>query len=330
MNQSPRVSVVLPVYNAEKYVSEAIYSILNQTFIDFELIILEDASTDNSLSVIQNFKDDRIILIKNEQNKGLVYNLNEGIRLASGEFIARMDADDIAMPERFKKQVKFLDENPDVDVLGTAFECFGEIEKVVVHPTSHHEIKKTLIEYCCVGHPTVMLRKKKLPKRYEVYKPELFTCEDYHLWVEMIKDRKFANLDEVLLKYRTHKQQVSSEKADKQMELNEYAKLKAFLPSVKFFEDNTISLLFSILNLEKQKLDWDRFYDLLQSLMFENNKSNYWEDEFFTQKLRTLCFQAFKKSINRDLKFFQRKALIKLLSWKEFAYWMRINYLAKK
>ena len=111
--KNPLVSILMPVYNSEKYLREAIKSILNQTFTNFELIIINDGSTDNSLKIIKSFKDNRIKIIKNKGNLGLIKTLNKGIDLAQGKYIARMDADDIAMPKRLEKQIAFFNENPD-------------------------------------------------------------------------------------------------------------------------------------------------------------------------------------------------------------------------
>src|SRR5580698_9685158 len=109
---NPKVTVLMPVYNGEKYIKEALESILQQTFIDFEFLIINDGSTDNSVSIIKSFNDNRIRLIHNEKNSGLVYSLNKGIGLSNGEYIARMDCDDVSIPERLEKQVGFLNSNP--------------------------------------------------------------------------------------------------------------------------------------------------------------------------------------------------------------------------
>ncbi|HAS7841575.1 TPA: glycosyltransferase family 2 protein, partial [Vibrio cholerae] len=124
---SPKISVVMSVYNGEKYLGEAIDSILKQTFSDFEFIIINDGSTDKTLEIIKSYmkKDDRIVLVSRE-NKGLIVSLNEGLDLAKGQYIARMDADDISIKSRFEKQIEFLDSNPDIGVCGTWVEVFGE------------------------------------------------------------------------------------------------------------------------------------------------------------------------------------------------------------
>lgn len=205
---SPRISVIMPAYNAEKYIAQAIESILNQTFKDFEFIIINDGSTDNTVKIINQYQDERIILINNEKNKGLVPSLNQGLKLASGEYIARMDADDISLPDRFMKQIKYMDKHPKIGVLGSWFHIFGEeinrIETKLKSPKL-----ADMIETSPVGHPTAMLRKKFFDKYYLQYDPAYTHAEDYELWTRVIKFMKIANLPEVLLNYRWAKGNVS-------------------------------------------------------------------------------------------------------------------------
>ena len=156
----PVISVIMPVYNAETYVEEAIKSILNQTFEDFEFLIINDGSEDNSLSIINNYasKDNRIKIISREK-KGLVFSLNEGIKLAKGKYIARMDADDISVPERFKKQISYLERNSDVDICGTWIETFGRSMEVLKYPVQHDDIKVALLFAFGLAHPSIMAKK---------------------------------------------------------------------------------------------------------------------------------------------------------------------------
>lgn len=211
--QVPRVSVVLPVYNAERFVAEAIESILGQSFSDFELILIDDGSTDSSLNIMQNYqsKDSRIQIISRE-NRGLIATLNEGVTIAKGEFIARMDADDISMPERFENQVAFFDANPAVSCCGAAVETFHDKSKVVqvtYFPLCHDELYPELLFTVPVGHPVVMFRRSYVERFGLTYDPEYVHCEDYELWSRWAECGKLANLPDVLLRYRMHDNQVS-------------------------------------------------------------------------------------------------------------------------
>ncbi|KQT15505.1 hypothetical protein ASG31_14680 [Chryseobacterium sp. Leaf404] len=194
----------MPVYNGGIHLGEAIESILNQTFSDFELIIINDGSTDNSEQIILAFNDSRIKYIKNSANLRLIKTLNIGLDLAKGEFIARMDQDDIANPQRFSKQVSLLENNPEIGVCGTWFTVFGNgIEKILIsHPENHDSIKIHLLGYCTIGHPTVMLRKSMLASQR--YDDNYQAAEDYEFWVRLSINTKMYNIPESLLDYRMH------------------------------------------------------------------------------------------------------------------------------
>lgn len=196
----------MPVYNAENYIEEAIYSILNQTFSNFELIILEDASEDNSLSLIKKFKDPRIRLIANRDNLGIVKNLNHGLTLSTGKYIVRMDADDVSYPDRIEKQVEFMEANPQVNISGTWFRIMHNKE-IIKHPVNHQEIVFKLFSDTAFGHPTVILRSSFIKENNIVYPNNL--AEDYALWVSLIQKAYFANIPEVLLDYRWHGKNLS-------------------------------------------------------------------------------------------------------------------------
>ena len=147
------VSIVLPVYNAEKYVREAIESILNQTFTDYEFVIINDGSTDGSEKIIQSFKDKRIIYVKNEKNIGIVKTLNKGIEKAFGTYIVRMDADDVSVSDRVEKQVKFMDENPRISISGSWMKYFGSKDEDVKFPTSESDVSNKMIFLTKSPHP---------------------------------------------------------------------------------------------------------------------------------------------------------------------------------
>lgn len=189
-------------YNAESHVSNAIESIINQTFSNFEFIIIDDGSKDNTLTIIGKFADNdgRIIFLKNERNMGLASSLNRGIKMAKGEYIARMDADDFSLNERLKKQVEFLDKNPNIDILGSnAIMVQGNKEWVSDLPLIDNEVKKERFTKTCLIHPTVMLRKTCFEQGE--YDPNLPWAEDKDLWLRWTNTFTFANLSDSLIKY---------------------------------------------------------------------------------------------------------------------------------
>ncbi len=196
-----RVSVIMPVYNTkEEYLREAIESILNQTFADFEFIIINDGSTNNAEDVILSYKDERIKYIKQE-NQGIPKTRNKGFKMATGEYIALVDSDDISLPERFEKQVKYLDENKKISVLGSCFEIFPEYS-IVTHPKTPKILD--FLKGCYIAQPTVMLRKSDFDKYNLRYNEDFKVAQDYELWSRAVRVLNFENLQEVLLKYRWH------------------------------------------------------------------------------------------------------------------------------
>lgn len=206
-----KISVILPVYNSQDYLREAIESVLKQTCSDFELIIINDGSTDNSSAIIESFSDSRIVYINNSKNSGLISTLNEGLRRAKGKYIARMDADDISLPDRFHKQLEVLEKSDDVVLVSSDFyELKGTSLKLSVGFTGSDEIKAVLLFAPGIAHPTVMMRNIFKDNSIQ-YDSQFLHVEDYHLWTELAFLGDMVNLDRPLLKYRSHKLQVSAQ-----------------------------------------------------------------------------------------------------------------------
>ena len=208
----PKVTVLMPVYDGEKYLREAIDSILSQTFTDFEFLIIDDGSSDRTVNIIHSYEDTRIILIKNETNLGLVATLNRGLSLAKGEYIARMDADDISFCDRLDQQVSFLDSNPEVSLLGTnaqVIDAKGNL-KDVCHIVSGDKLLKWQMCYDCPFiHPTIMMKKStaSIVDGYtcDVIKGrEKYSGEDYDLWRRIENISHIDNLQNILLYLRKH------------------------------------------------------------------------------------------------------------------------------
>ena len=222
MNPTPAISVVLPVYNAERYLREAVDSILAQTFTDFELILINDGSTDGSGDICREYSqnDPRIVLI-DRPNGGLVSALNDGIAKARAPLIARMDADDISMPERFACQYAHMMEHPNLAVLGSAIRLIdetGQITGLGSYPLSPTEVKDALTSgwNCPVAHPVAMM-KRDVVLDIGGYRAAFTHAEDYDLWLRLVeRDQGIANLPQTLLNYRTHGTNVSVVHQDKQ------------------------------------------------------------------------------------------------------------------
>ncbi len=202
-----KVSVVMSVFNAEKYLKEAVESILNQTFHDFEFIIINDCSTDLSSSILSDFAntDNRIVLLSNESNMGLTKSLNKGLDIAKGEYIARMDSDDISVSTRLEKQVLFLDQHPEysfVSCIGQYIDENGTFEQLRKFPETNDEIYKMMPKVDAVMHPGVMFRRADIEKIGN-YCEDFRVVQDYDLWFRgMAAGYKFYNIQEPLLLFR--------------------------------------------------------------------------------------------------------------------------------
>lgn len=216
------ISVIMANYNTPvQYLKEAIDSILTQTYTEFELIIVDDGSTNESVDYIESLNDDRIIFLKNELNLGQPKTRNRAIDVARGEYIAIMDSDDISLPTRFEKQISFMEKNPDVIVCGTWFEKFGIESKVRKPLIDDFELYRcqlifdnTPITLC---HPSAMMRKSMLDKFNIRYDESFLKSQDYRLWTICSRFGRMAIIDEVLIKYRTHAKQISVNSFDAQM-----------------------------------------------------------------------------------------------------------------
>lgn len=218
---APLVSVVMSVFNGEKFLHESIESILGQTFYDFEFIIINDGSLDATPYILRKYEsiDSRIKVIQQE-NKGLISSLNTGCNLARGKYIARMDADDISLPERFQRQLSYLETHSDTGVLGTWVEAIdqnGFAKKEIRLPSSFGAIKFCLMFRNCIFHPTVMFR-NDIIAGLGFYRLQALHVEDYDLWVRAIKVTRLENLPEFLLRYRSWDESISVREFQKQQE----------------------------------------------------------------------------------------------------------------
>lgn len=204
VRRHPKVTVLMPVYNGEPYVMEAIDSILGQTFGDFELLVINDCSTDGSAAIIEKIVDERIRVVHNPANLGLAATLNKGIGLARGSYLARMDQDDIATPDRLQRQVAYMDAHPDVAICGCGVEVFYEDGGTHRHyyPLSYDGIKVEALFNSPVSHPGALLRKRILNEHAYRYDETPHAVEDYELFSRILHRHRVVNLPYFLLRYR--------------------------------------------------------------------------------------------------------------------------------
>ena len=228
--KTPAISVVMPVYNSALYLRECMDSILSQSFRDFELIVVDDGSTDNSVDIIQSYIDPRIQLVVNEHD--YIKTLNDGINMAKGKYIARMDADDIMHIKRLEVEYHFMEKNTQIDICGSFVQFFGNGNYAPIIPTGHDDIVSTLIQYGILSHPTIIMRRRKIEDMYlsvgthELYNPDYKYAEDYYLWIDMaIKGFRFANIPQILVYQRLSDKQITSVHEKEMRRLGDKAKI---------------------------------------------------------------------------------------------------------
>jgi len=217
-NNNPKISVLMPVYNGEKYLKEAIESVLHQTFSDFEFLILDDGSTDKSAEIIQSYADSRIVFLQNEKNLGIVKTLNHGLDAARGEFVARMDADDVSLSERLKTQLQFLEAHGEFVLCGSAVEVVDEksdILRTYVPFLDDATLRMALALHNNFTHGAVMMRKDAV-MQVGKYSEQAYLVEDYDLWIRLSRVGKICNLPQILYQWQENPLGECSRNAAKQ------------------------------------------------------------------------------------------------------------------
>ena len=208
--KNPKVSVIMPVYNAQKYLKDAIESILNQTFTNFEFLIINDGSNDKSKTIIESYNDSRIRLLNNKENCGLAKVRNKGISEAKAEYIAWLDADDTSHPLRLEKQVKLLDNHPEIGICGTWVKTIGtKPSHIWRYPTNPEFIRCRMLFDDPLATSSIMLRKKLLVKNNLNFDLDFPPAEDYDLWERLSYFCKITNIPKILTHYRLHENQTS-------------------------------------------------------------------------------------------------------------------------
>lgn len=303
MSHTPKITVLLPVYNCELYIQTAVESILNQTFTDFELLVIDDASTDATVSILKKIDDSRIQLIEKTVNSGYTNSLNYGLRQAKGQYIARMDGDDISYPERFAKQITYLETHPEVVVCGTTYKIVGNDKRITL-PEHHEAIKISLLWGNCISHPSVMIRKKVLDQYSIQYDTSKEPAEDYDMWVRLLSLGKLHNLQEVLLEYRVYGNQVSRKRAEEQKKNDIAAKLKLLQYLGVQWDDSE----FKFLERQFGKTEEVSFQDLkifkqIQKRLELANTSVFFESKRFSQYLIDLEADVLRKCFLKQKRY---------------------------
>lgn len=293
------ITVLMPAYNAEKYIGEAIESILNQTFGDFELMIIDDGCTDGTMGIVNSFQDSRIRVITNEQNLGLIATLNKGLSLIETDFIARMDADDISLPQRLEKQLNFMQANPDVGACGTWYDNIlpdGSEKKGGRYLPSHNEILFKNLYQLHIIHGTTMMRMQVIRDNNLSFNSSFSHAEDYDFFVRFAEVSKLHNIQESLYIIRHHGESVSKKFSDIQLENSNKVKSRIFN---QIGASVTAEQLKSYLELMHQNYDAIRgngrndFLQFLSDLIEANKTSRYLPPECFRKEISERVLHMF-------------------------------------
>jgi glycosyltransferase involved in cell wall biosynthesis len=291
----PNISVLMPVYNAEKYLNEAIDSILNQTFADFEFVIINDGSTDRSEEIILSYQDARIKYFKNDVNLKLIKTLNRGLELVAGKYVARMDADDVSELNRLQVQFDFMESNPDVGIVGAGFINFKdestEISRVLYKPT-HDEICFNQLYQIHLSHGTCMIRTEVLRSNSLNFSLEFEHAEDFELFTRLASFTKLANIQAYLYRVRHHEHEVSKLFAEIQTQ-NSYRLIKREFEKIGYLiADNEIEDFILLNQYEYAKISCDcaQLQSFLEKLILENSRTKNIDINYFSNRLKFLWF----------------------------------------
>jgi glycosyltransferase involved in cell wall biosynthesis len=277
---NPLVSVVMSVYNGDQYVPESVESILNQTFTDFEFIIINDGSTDKTKVILEEYaaNDSRILLV-HQENLGLTKSLNKGIALARGKYIARQDADDYSLPDRLATEVTFLSSNESIAMVGTAVNVVdgkGNVLAIFRHPSDFDVIKKNLMKHNCFWHGSAMFVRESF-EHIGRYRDAFTTSQDYDLWLRFSENYQMANLSVPLYCYRFSPGAVTFKKMVSQYRCGILARRLAEARALNRKEDNTLKASYSFLSSPltiSEKEDIIKNYKPWCRLLLKNNMPN--------------------------------------------------------
>ncbi len=308
-----KIAVLMPAYNCQAYIAEAITSIIVQSYEDWELVIVDDGSTDGTAEVVSSFKDARIRYFRSARNGGVASALNYGLSIITAPYTARMDADDASMPERLERQRRHLEANPAIGVLGTGMRLMGTDEPRG-NPVTDSRCRVALLENPPFAHPTVMYRTELVASvGYPEDRPH---AEDYALWVKLARKTKFANLPESLLRYRLHAGQVSARHSERQLDsrvavIRDYLVRELGLPVT----EDEMSAHLGLIGTGRTP-DIARVASWVTKLRDMSSSDAGWEDadleRFFADKLLSLLGSERIKTVNARLQKFASRI------WRKF------------
>lgn len=277
---SPKVSILMPIYYTASYLKEAVDSILAQTYTDFELITLDDCSPDNAQEILDQYSDERIVRYKGVTNRGLSNVLNVGLTMAKGEYIARMDSDDVSFPERLATQIQFMEQHPEVDLCSCGMELFEARSEVWTRNADPRKVELEALFFSPILHASSLWRKDSFEKHGLIFDQDMVPAEDYDLWVRALLCRlTLVNMPQVLYRYRIRPNQATSNSEACNAKVLEIRRkyLQATLPALSegYVEDF----------LEMTTLSWRRFILLMWAVVRSNGQSRFFDQKLLVKRL---------------------------------------------
>jgi glycosyltransferase involved in cell wall biosynthesis len=287
-------TVLMPVFNAELYIRDAIESILNQTYKDFIFLIINDGSSDKSEEIILSYKDSRIKYLKNEKNLRLVATLNKGLDIIDTKYMIRMDADDISHPQRIEKLIQFMEANPDVGVCGSYIKTFGEDNHIWKYKLTDEEIKAGILFKSSMPHATCIFRMEVLKKYQIKYQEDFIHMEDKLMWFNTFKLTKFANIPETLFYYRIHQKSVSNlYKQTKSDMLIDYYKYAFKTLGYNISAEKITSFIDLRISKKLNKNSLKLIKEFLNDLLSNNKQTKLFNEKYFKAEIDKLKRKIF-------------------------------------
>ena len=324
----------MPVFNCENFVAEAIESILNQTFDNLELLIIDDCSTDKTVEIIKSYKNPKIILTKKPKNTGIIDSLNLGIKLAKGELVARMDGDDISHPERLSIQYDFLKTHQNIVLCGTWYQQIPTNE-IIKNPKTHEEIKLAMLDYCAFGHPTVMFRRQFMLNHNLKYDENFTAAEDYDLWTKIVLLGEVVNIPRNLLLYRSHANQITKIRQFDQVNNSDLCRIRMINYLIDTPSEKDVNICSAIVKnqiIEKSKTLKETLLWLDRIIILNGKTGFYKVDEFekyINQKKATTIRRFYLNTTHYSPKVLFEASIVKKQFLKYFTFSEILKFIAK-
>jgi len=307
----PLVSILIPVYNTAGFIYDSVKSACNQTHRNLQILIMDDASSDDSLAIIRKIIDNRIEIYESSANMGQAFQMNLGIQKSKGEYICIMHADDIMHPEKIERQISFFSNDTSLGVCGSNVKVFGQQEAIYTYPYSDKDCKDALLTSVPFAHPAVIIKKAVLNGLNPVYNPNMAAAEDYDLWVRLADKTKFANVQEVLLNYRIHDKQLSKTAKEKEIKLVEEIR-KTIINQLFNISEQNVQLCFKALYYTTE-LSGDDAVKGIDMLWKANKQTKIFSDKALKGKFRHQLLKIFSKAgFLKRITIFKSASLIEI------------------